>query len=347
MPLENGHRFTLSGIDENSVADGWQVLSKDMYLPVIARCLDYRDRLRLCDWGYVRFVEQMATVFFPKERLNEARLMQMYILTQSGYKVRMARVNNRLALLLPSKETIYKYSYLELDGIHYYIIDTLPKSARLNVFNREFPGERYFSLRIPQQPALPVRSSVSRHLTSKHDAGMAADVAVNDNLIAFYNDYPLNSCWDIYANASLGAQTKVQLYPVLKRSMAGKSATEAANMLLHFVQTAFEYATDDEQFGTERPLFADETLFYPYSDCEDRAILYTVLVRELLGLDVVLLHYPGHLATAVCFDTDVYGDYLTVDGKRYTVCDPTYINADIGQTMPQYKNTAAKVVKTK
>ncbi len=128
----------------------------------------------------------------------------------------------------------------------------------------------------------------------------------------------------------------------MRSSIAGKNKSAAANILLHFVQTAFEYATDDEQFGVERPLFADETLFYPYSDCEDRAILYSILVRELLGLDVVLLHYPNHLATAVCFDTEVPGDYLQVDGIRYIVCDPTYINADIGQAMPQFKQTAVK-----
>ena len=49
-----------------------------------------------------------------------------------------------------------------------------------------------------------------------------------------------------------------------------------------------------------------------------RAILYSVLVRELLELDVVLLHYPGHLATAVCLDTEVSGDYMMIGGRRYT-----------------------------
>ena len=72
------------------MADGWVRLSSDDYLPIIAQCLDYRDKLRLCDWGYVRFVEQMTMAFFPSSQLNEARLMQMYILTQSGYKVRIA-----------------------------------------------------------------------------------------------------------------------------------------------------------------------------------------------------------------------------------------------------------------
>lgn len=120
MPLENRHRFNLSGVDENKVADGWKILSSDIYLPVIAKCLDYRDKLHLCDWGYMRFVEKMTTTFFSSTQLNEARLMQMYILTQSGYKVRIAQANNRLLILLPSKEEIYKYPYLNIGGNKYY-----------------------------------------------------------------------------------------------------------------------------------------------------------------------------------------------------------------------------------
>ena len=344
VPLESKHRFTLGGTTENAVADGWGRLSSDDYLPIIAQCLDYRDKLRLCDWGYVRFVEQMTTVFFPSSQLNEARLMQMYILTQSGYKVRIAQANNRLVLLLPSRETIYKYSYLNIGGSKYYVADQSLGRSAFKVFDREFPKEQYFSLRMAEPPVLPV-NAVSRSLQSEHDKGLSAEVSINKNLIDFYGDYPLSAHWDLYSSASLSKPVKKQLYPILRSFIAGKDNATAANILLHFVQTAFDYATDDEQFGYERPLFADETLYYPYSDCEDRAILYSVLVRELLGLDVVLLHYPDHLATAVCFNTEVSGDYLQVDGRRYIVCDPTYINADIGQAMPQYKQTAAKIVK--
>lgn len=72
IPLESRHRFTLSGIDETKVADGWRLLSSDTYLPVIAKCIDYRNKLHLCDWGYVRFVEKMTTEFFSSNKLNEA-----------------------------------------------------------------------------------------------------------------------------------------------------------------------------------------------------------------------------------------------------------------------------------
>ena len=129
-----------------------------------------------------------------------------------------------------------------------------------------------------------------------------------------------------------------------KNAIVGKSEQEAANILINFVQTAFTYGYDDKIWGGDRPFFADETIYYPYSDCEDRAILYSRLVRDLMGLDVVLLYYPGHLATAVHFKTDIPGDYLLVNGIRYLVCDPTFIGANIGRTMPDVSNDEAKVV---
>lgn len=122
---------------------------------------------------------------------------------------------------------------------------------------------------------------------------------------------------------------------------------EAANMLLNFVQTAFDYRTDGEQFGSERPLFSDETFYYPYCDCEDRSILYASLVWDLLGLDVVLLYYPGHLATAVDFEEEITGDYFPLEGRKYVVCDPTYINAEIGNAMPNYRTVPARIIRIK
>ena len=219
------------------------------------------------------------------------------------------------------------------------------RQKSFHVFNREFPEERLFSLQIPSEPLLASRPSESRKLVSKRYPYVSSAITVNRNLIDFYDDYPQSNAWNIYAQTSLSAFAKEQLYPVLRRAIADKEKTVAANILIDFVQTAFEYKTDDEQFGDERPLFADETLYYPYSDCEDRAILYSILVRDLLGLDVVLLHYPNHLATAVYFADDVAGDYLMLNGRKYIVCDPTYIGASIGNAMPQFKRTASKIVR--
>ena len=135
------------------------------------------------------------------------------------------------------------------------------------------------------------------------------------------------------------------MLPPLQAAIVGKSEKEAANILLNFVQTGFTYQTDDEQFGYEKPFFVDELFYYPACDCEDRSVLFSYLVRTLIGLDVVLLDYPNPIATAVCFNEDVKGGYVTLNGKPYIICDPTFIHASIGRSMPHYKNAQVEVIR--
>jgi hypothetical protein len=68
-------------------------------------------------------------------------------------------------------------------------------------------------------------------------------------------------------------------------------------------------------------------------------------VRELVGLDVVLLDYPNHIATAVHFNQEVKGDYLMVDGVKYVISDPTFINAPVGRCYSKFKTMVPKIVK--
>ena len=344
IPFKKSQRPILVKIDENSVADAWKQLSGDASVDVVRHCVDLRNKLRLPDWGYLKLTEKFADAVCPGDR-NASTLLQMFLLTQSGYKVRIGRKDNHLVILMPSKDTIYNYVYVTKNGIDYYVIDRSKETGPIYVFDREFPREQQFSLAIIQQPNLPVNPDRSRRFSINYPVSVNVDVTVNKNLIDFYNDYPLNSHWNYYANASLSQDVKNQLYPALEKTFEGKRVPEAANILLHFVQKAFQYKTDQDQFGIERSLFPDETFYYPYSDCEDRAILYSVLVRELLGLDVILVHYPEHIATAVAFDEPVNGDYFDINGRRFTVCDPTYINADIGMAMTQFKSTPAEIIK--
>ena len=111
------------------------------------------------------------------------------------------------------------------------------------------------------------------------------------------------------------------------------------------MQTAYSYQTDDQQFNREKWFFGDETFYYPYSDCDDRAILFSVLVRDVLNMEAVLLDYPNHLAAAVRFNSNVEGDYVTVDGTRFVVCDPTYVGAGVGVAMPDLDTSKLKIVK--
>jgi len=339
----DGLRFKLPSLEEKSIAAAWKELSQKKYDGLLHDCIAQRDALHLSDWGYLCLLGRMSEQLLGKGS-NEAVLLQMYLLTQSGYRVRIARSDGQLVLLMPFNHTIYKYSFVTLDGIKHYVLAP-PKSRKIEVCDVDFPREQVANIMMGQLPTFDGYKKKSRTLQGEKFGTMKATVEVDERLIDFLNDYPLSDAWEYYALTGLSDGVKATLYPALRSQIEGKSKKKAAMMLLDFVQTAFDYATDNEQFGYERPLFGDESIFYPKNDCEDRSIFYAILVRDLIGLDVVLVHWPGHLATAVAFPEEVDGNYFTVDGRRYTVCDPTYIGADIGQTMPMFQNESAKLIK--
>ena len=340
--------FSLPNVSEATVAELWKKLSSEDFDLLLSDCFDLKEDLRLGDWGYIDILRVMSEHFLGAGS-NEAVLLQMYILAQSGYKVRLAKSGDKLFLLVPFVIDIYNYQYFLLeDGEKYYILDkdARNQSRSYDVYEESFPREKTASLRMTGTPKLGIERGTDKIFQSRRYQDTFAEVATNKNLIDFYNNYPLSGNWSDYVQTSLSEEIKNTLYPALQAQISGKTKLEAANILMNFVQTAFNYKTDQEQFGYERPLFGDETFYYPYSDCEDRSILFAILVRELLGLDVVLLHYPSHLATAVNFgNEDVDGTDLVLDGKKYVVSDPTYINASVGECMPQFKDSSVEIIK--
>jgi hypothetical protein len=177
------------------------------------------------------------------------------------------------------------------------------------------------------------------------DKKYAFRVPIDRRVIAFMDTYPVTDLqWYFLAATSDG--TRTSLARELRAATTGMNEDEALNLLLRFAQTAFAYKTDEDQFGREKYMFVEETLSYPYSDCEDRAVLYAWLVREVLGGEVVGLSYPGHVATAVRVRNMKPGA-ATVDyeGKRYVVADPTYIGADVGMAMPTYAHVRPDIVR--
>lgn len=333
----------LKNTSEKSVARMWRKLSSTYYDNMVAECLQLRRERNLCDWAYVKLTETMAAKQFG-EGTNEAVLLQMYLLVQSGYQMRIGRVVEQLTLLMGSKEKIYRYKYFTVDGINYYILDREMASKSMYVFDHAFPKEKALSLAVTQ-PKFSVDRSEKRTIASKRYPELTVTVETNQNLMDFYDDYPQCSKWEYYSKASMSNVLKASLLPTFRKAIEGKSEEEAANMILNFVQTGFSYKIDEDQFGYERPLYPDETFYYPYSDCEDRAILFSCLVRELLDLDVVLLNYPSHLATAVCFNEKVNGDYLSIDEKDYVICDPTCRNAPVGYCHKNYRDKKPIIVR--
>ncbi len=340
-------RIKLASCAGKDLANTWEILSSKAYNQLLNGCLKARSSLGLCDWGYLLMTWMFSSAYLGEDT-NEATLMTAYLYSQSGYKMRLGEADGKLCMLFASKHMIYGAPYYHIDGDNLYPLNY--DGDGLNVCNFEFDNEKGLSLYISNEQHLAYTKGDARKLNAQ-GYPISVNVSINESLMAFYSTYPSSEVnnnfmtrWAMYANTPLATEVKEQIYPPLMESLKGKTYAEATDILLDFVQTSFVYEYDDKVWGCDRAFFAEESLYYPYCDCEDRSILFSRLVRDLLGLKVVLVYYPGHLATAVKLDEPIKGDYINLNGDRYLVCDPTYIGAPIGATMPNMDNATAKVI---
>lgn len=340
--------LTLQNCSNEQLSNVWTQLSAEGVLNnTIRDCLAIRVGRNLCDWAYLNLLSSFSKAIYGNS--NEATMLTSYIYAQSGYKMRLGRNEQNIYFLYASEHGIYDIAYFDIDGLKFYPFEC--NKDQLEICDASLPKEKPLSLYIPQNQQFEYKASKLRTLTSKRYPDVQIHVQVNENMIDFYNTYPTSEInnnfmtrWAMYANTPLDEHVKKDLYPALKEKINGMNQLEAANKLLNWVQTAFVYEYDDKVWGHDRAFFAEETLYYPYCDCEDRSILFSRLTRDLLGLETILVFYPGHLASAVCFTENVSGDYISLNGKRYVITDPTYIGAPVGRTMPDMDNSQAHVI---
>jgi hypothetical protein len=334
-------------INKHAISDYWAKLSRADYEPLLEQLTAQRRALQLNDWAYLLLVHQLAKKLHPN-RHNEQTLLTWFVFIKNGYRARIAYDNQRIYLVMPTEQPLYAVSYFTFDGMRYYVLPLdgrrQQKLGQVYTYNSHYPGAtEALDMRI--ETAVVTRPQIgTKYLSFRYKRkNYRMKVKYDRQTVNFFRTYPQMDI-GMYFISTVHPETGKQLLAQFKPLVTGKSELEAVNLLLRFVQTAFKYKLDKEQFGEENYLFSEETLFYPYSDCEDRSVLFAWLVRNLLKLEVVGLDYPGHIATAVHFNGQVRGDTFIYRGKRYVVTDPTFINADAGMSMPQHKNTKPGVI---
>jgi len=333
-------------INKTAIGNFWTVLSTSDYKPLMKQLQSYRKSMNLNDWGYAQLVNKLAQAIYRK-RPNEVKMFNWFILTKAGYSARIGFNDNTIYLMLPAKTQFYEVPYFTYDGRKYYVVSFLGRPEKVSkLYSYEGNYARATNAIDLSLTQLPDFGAVAqkRVLQFKfEDKQYDLSVQYDRNVVDYLKVYPVTEL-DVYFRSTLSEELQYTLLNGLKPMVEGRSEETAVNLLLRFVQTAFEYKTDGDQFGREKYFFPEELFLYPYSDCEDRSVLFAYLVKNLLGLDVVALDFPGHVATAVHFKGHVKGSAITYQNKRYVISDPTYINARSGMVMPRYKNTRPKVV---
>ncbi len=277
---------------------------------------------------------------FPEAASAPKMSVVHYLLSQMGFSVRigMAVKSGDPVILMPVKQKLYGKMFMPVDGVTHYLFTSQDANiAGQGIATCDLPklanSGKKFDL-IVNELNLPMKE----HPFEVSYNGITLKGVVNENLMPLVYRYPQMETAD-FAVSELDGGLRESLVAQIKEQLGGKDKLTATNDFLQFVQSGFEYATDDAFHGFEKPYFLEENLYYTKNDCEDRAIFYTYMLWHALGVENQLLFFPGHESASVSLEGNVRGTSYMYDGKTYYISDPTYIGSRTGQCMPQYETT--------
>ena len=291
------------------------------------------NKYNLDDWSSYLLVKLISEDLYSNGK-NAQVIAQWRLLYGLGFDARIAIASGNYALLLPLAKEIYNVNFIRNSGKKFYIFSSgKNQQVSLQTLDKIPEAKRIFSRFNPAMIRWQRDKKMinQRHIAFEYNKQkVKLKVDYDTRLVSLEQDYPAFKFAYYFAynpNSTSSVSLKKQLRPYLRN----KSKPQKAQFLLSMIQQGIKYKTDAQQFGHERYLFPEETLHYPYADCEDRSFLYGWLVKEIAGIDYLGLYYPNHIATAVNVRAKGAGVYYK--NQRYLVADPTYIGAKIGKAM--------------
>jgi len=344
IPLpELSNQLSLASLNQEEIIEFYnQYLKEEALLASSEEIILSAEALNLNGWGLIQLLMVASENYFAK--INDRVLFSWITLLRDGYDVKIGHDRNQIYLLAHFDRNIFNNSYVNIQGFRYYIVpfpgQNFPEEG-IQSFENNYPGETgILSLQLDTLPIL-TEWPYSRSLEYKQDT---IKIPLALSLIQFLYTYP--SCeLRVYFNAPVSESSLSALDPLFRPLLKGKTEKEQVDILLDFVQQSIPYKTDEDQFERENYLFADETLYFPYADCEDRAILFVKLIERYTGLKVIGLDYPDHVTTGISFSKQFQGDFLIFEGIKYYICDPTYLGAKSGMAMKEFENMKPTVIK--
>lgn len=326
------------GVRPEAMSAFWTMMSGSKYEPTIQAVSEAQRTLKLDDWGYVTLWRDVARALQPGR--SEQNLLLWYFLVKSGYDVRLGYAGSDVHLFVAVKQQVYSTKFTAVGNQTYYAVLASDRGDSIRSF---YTYEANYPNKLKAIDVGRASTGFTKSVSAQRPLSFVykgetikLNVPYDRRLVEYMGSFPQTE-FPLYFDTDGSSLVRQNLLAELKKHTATMDEQEAVNFLLTFVQRAFPYKTDDDQFGYEKYFFVEESLHFPYSDCEDRSVLFSWLVHELVGIKAIGLIYPGHMTTAVALK-QVKPDFSTVDyqGNRFVIADPTYIGASAGMAMPSY-----------
>lgn len=336
---------------KESIRTFWRSVAEQDYSATLDAVQQEREDLNLSDWGYYVYVRDVANQLYQRNGVavgsNEATLWTWFMLMKSGYSVRVGYRDNNVFLMLPVNGQIFNRPQLQIDGQKYYLMVEEGSGSLRTYEGQHETADAALKLDEAVLPEFGASAKSRSASFSYDDQRFNVEFEYSPAVLDYLEAYP-NVELEVLFRTGVSPVASASLRNALQPHVEDRTPRDALNFLLRFTQFATDYKRDRDNFGEERFLFAEESLAASASDCEDRAVLYAYLVRDLLGREMVALKWPSHVATAVKAGNGLEATSddrtLTIDGETYIMADPTYIGSSLGMEMPFVEGKDPEVI---
>ncbi len=339
-----------SKLSEKSISSYYKLLQLGAHQNLLEDLRFYKNKLGLNDWLFYKLIYTGIEDILQSKGTIEKELLCWFILSELGYDTRLTYLGEQLFLYVYSQDKLFEIPLIK-DGSRTFANLTSYRLGRSSVKQELFllkfrPREngRSFSFYLISHPNLPKQIIQKDIQFSYRGKEYLFVVKVDQTIVHIMEDYPYFS-ESQYLEVPFSSISYNSLIPQLRKAIEGKSRLDAVQLLAAFTRSSFKYKEDKSFFGKSKPMIADEVLYYPYSDCEDRSALFYQLVKELLDLPMVAIAYEDHLTIGVA-SQELGGDAVWFKGRRYYVCDPTGpTNSDVIGKFPQgYEDKSFNII---
>jgi len=343
----------LEPLSETAVQNFYQKLNQSKYQTVLAALIEYKEKYQLNDWIYYQLIRKTAQQISPKaENYHRYTLYKWFLLSKSGYDAKISIGDNLIIFYVRNDENINDIPFFKVGGYKYMCLNYHDygkidfEKDKVYPVNVNIPeAKNSFSYKVTRMPDFKPESYNEKEIEfSYRSKPYHFQVKLNPEVENIFKNYP-GVDFESYFNIPLSHETYHSLIPILKKNISGMNQKKGVDYLMRFTRYAFLYQNDETNFGKEKRLSPEQTLFSKYSDCDDRAALFFYLVKEIYNLPMIALLYPTHISMAVQFDK-AQGKSIIYKGQKYSVCEPTpqTQNLRIGQISAELEKLNYEVV---
>jgi len=340
-------------LSTESISNFYNKLNQSDHQSLLSSLLAYKEKHQLNDWIYYQLIRKTAQQISPKaENYHRYTLYKWFFLSKSGYDARLSIGNNRMIFYVKNDENINDIPFFNIEGNKYMCLNyhdygkvDFEKDKIFPVFIKVNEAVQSFSYKVTRMPDFKPESYREKEVAFQYrQKSYHFQVKLNPEVENIFANYP-GVDFESYFNIPLSHETYRSLIPLLKRNVSSMGQKKGIDYLMRFTRYAFLYQNDENNFGKEKRLSPEQTLFSKYSDCDDRAALFFYLVKEIYNLPMIALLYPTHISMAVQFDKP-FGKSIIYNGAKYSVCEPTPQEQDlrIGQIAENLQKVDYEVV---